>query len=431
MILLRRGSPLVIKIMASIILASVFFLTLLSIVVYYTNETLEFDFLAKQTDSELRNLQHLLALDPQAPLPKSAGRSIYLASRQPGQPIPAHLLKLQDGEYHNVKLGTKAFHILIAKHSDDRIYIQYDITEIERSEELLTLILFIAWIAMIIAIFIVARILSRKLSGPVTRLSQELSHISPDQRYVQLSGQFEDDEVGKIAQAFDSYTEKMDDYVEKQIAFTMMASHELRSPLSIVQSSCDLIACQQKDPKVAIHLKEIQRSSTDMANMIHALLAVTLDKPTRHIDESFKLRQLIDEIITIANDKILAKQIQIKNCLDQELSLKADKILATVVLSNLIGNAINHSQQGSIKIETKADSLSIIDNGIGIDVEQLRQISDFGFQGQDGEVYGIGVYISKLICDHQNWSLKLEQNALGGTTSIIEFPSLSMNLYIE
>ena len=68
--------------MASILLASVFFLSLLNIVVYYSNEILEDALLAKQIDFELDNILQLLAQDPDAVLPRSASLNIYLASRQ-------------------------------------------------------------------------------------------------------------------------------------------------------------------------------------------------------------------------------------------------------------------------------------------------------------------------------------------------------------
>ena len=131
------GSPLFRKIMASILLASMLFLSLLSIVIYYSNEILEDELLAKQTDFELQNIKSLLATDPDARLPRSANLSIYLASRAATQPVPNHLLDLAEGVYHDIKLDGKNFHVLVSSMGDDRIYIENDITEIERSEELL------------------------------------------------------------------------------------------------------------------------------------------------------------------------------------------------------------------------------------------------------------------------------------------------------
>jgi len=418
---LLGDSPLFRKIMLSILLASVFFLSLLNIVVYYSNEILEDDLLAKQTNFELKNIQDLLANDPNAPLPKSASLSIYLASRQASRPLPEYLGKLTEGIHHDIKVADKSYHVLIAPNGDDRIYLQYDITEIERTEELLNIILLVAWIVLIVVLFFIARILSKKLSGPIAQLSHDLSNLNPDQRGIRLSDHFEDDEVGRIAQAFDSYTSKMDSYVEKQIGFAAMASHELRSPLTIVQTSADLIAYRDNDPEIEPYLEKIQRSSANMANMIHALLAVTRDQPTRNADQNTQLQPLVDEILVSMKNEIRAKQIEIENNLAPEIHIKADKTLLTVVLTNLIKNGVKHGQDSSIRIEMEGPFLSITDSGIGIDSDELQHIFDFGYRGQNSQGYGVGLYISKLICDYQGWSLDLVPNPLGGIIARVGF----------
>jgi len=168
-------SPLFRKIMASILLAAVLFLSLLSMVVYYSNVVLEDELLTRLTDSELRNARALLAGNPDASLPRSASLSIYLASRAATQPIPQHLLDLPEGVHHDIKIGDRSYHMLVAPLDGDHIYIQSDVTEIERSESLLSTILLIAWIVLIVALYFIAHILSRKLSGPIAQLSNELS----------------------------------------------------------------------------------------------------------------------------------------------------------------------------------------------------------------------------------------------------------------
>ena len=418
---LLGGSPLFRKIMLSILLASMFFLSLLTIVVYYSNEILEDELLAKQTNFELKNIQNLLNQDPDTPLPSSASLSIYLASRQDSRPIPGHLIDLADGVHHDVKVADKAYHVMVAPSAADRIYIQYDVTEIERSEELLSNILLVAWIVLIVVMFFIARVLSEKLSRPIAQLSQDLSRINPDERGIRLSDRFEDDEVGRIAQAFDSYTSKMDSYVEKQIGFAAMASHELRSPLTIVQTSADLIAYRDNDPEIKPYLEKIQRSSANMANIIHALLAVTRDQPTRNADQNTQLQPLVDEILDSMKNEIRTKQIEIENNLAPEIHIKADKTLLTVVLTNLIKNGVKHGQDSSIRIEMEYPFLSITDSGIGIDSDELQHIFDFGYRGQNSQGYGVGLYISKLICDYQGWSLDMVPNPKGGIIARVGF----------
>lgn len=414
-------SPLFRKIMVSILLAAMLFLSLLSIVVYYANEILEDELLARQIDSELQHARSLLANNPESSLPRSASLSIYLASRTASQPIPRHLVDLPEGEHHDVKLGDKSYHVLVAPLDDDRLYIQSDITEIERSERLLSTILLIAWIVLIVALYFIARILSRKLSGPIAQLSEKLARIGPDQRGVRLGDQFEDDEVGRIAQAFDSYTGKIDGYVEKQMAFAAMASHELRSPLTIIRTSADLIASRHDDPSIEAHLDKIQRASGNMANMIHALLAVTRDQPIEEIQEPVALRPLVDEIIDALQPEIEAKRIDVENLLQDSASIGADQTLITVVLTNLIRNSVKHGENSSIRIDMAGSMLAITDSGLGIDSEHLRHIFDFAYRGENSQGYGVGLYISRLVCDYQGWSLQLVANPQGGIIARIDF----------
>ena len=97
-------SPLFRKIMSSILLASVCFLSLLTIVVYYSNEALEDALLNTQTDFELKNIRDQLAQNPAAPLPGSASLSVYLDSRRQARPIPEHLAGLDMGVHHDLEL---------------------------------------------------------------------------------------------------------------------------------------------------------------------------------------------------------------------------------------------------------------------------------------------------------------------------------------
>ena len=334
------GSPLFRRIMLSIVLASVSFLLLLTLVIYYSNEALEEALLDAQTRFELDNIRKLLEKNPAAPMPGSANLAVFLESRRATRPIPDYLAELGQGVHHDIHIGDKAYHILVEPLGDDLVYLQYDVTEIEHSEDLLLFVLGVAWLVLLVLIVVIARILSHRLSGPIEQLSRELSQIDPDQRGIRLGEHYADDEVGRIARAFDGYTAKMDDYVEKQMAFAAMASHELRSPLTIVQTSADLIASRRAEPDILPHLEKIRRASSGMANMIHALLAVTRDQPTGEARQRVELRALIDEIVDSMKAEIDAKRIRVDNRLPGDTGIETDRTLFAVVLTNLIWNGV-------------------------------------------------------------------------------------------
>ncbi|RLA05251.1 MAG: hypothetical protein DRQ59_16270, partial [Gammaproteobacteria bacterium] len=168
-------------------------------------------------------------------------------------------------------------------------------------------------------------------------------------------------------------------------------------------------------------LEKIQRASANMANMIHALLAVTRDQPIENAHEAIVLRPLLDEIIDSMRAEIGAKRIVVENLLDEAASVRADQTLVTVVLINLIRNSVKHGENSSIRIDMEAALLSITDSGLGIDSDNLKHIFDFAYRGQHSQGYGVGLYISKLICDYLGWSLELVANPRGGIIARIGF----------
>ncbi len=409
------------KLLLSISLASISFLTLLTIVVDYSNKQLEYDLLEKQIGSEIENIRSILKIDPQAELPQTASMKMYLESRASTTPIPETLRQIPQGIHHDIEIDNNSYHIQVLPLDGDIIYIKYDITQLEKSEELLTNILIIAWIVLIFMIFVLSHLISRKLADPISRLSEEVSHLVPDQRGVQLSKHYEKDEVGKIAHAFDLYLKRMDDYVEKQIAFAAMASHELRSPMTIIQTSTELIDCQHDDFATKTQVEKIQRATRGMIEMIDALLQVTRDQNPARETRPLKLCFVIDDILNMLQNDIHSKNIDIKNTLIETDIVKADKTLATVVCSNLIKNAIKHGSNSGIRIEMTDKEISIIDSGFGISQDDLEHIFDFTYRGHSSQGYGIGLYVSKLICDHQGWVLTLSQNPEGGTRASVNF----------
>jgi signal transduction histidine kinase len=188
-----------------------------------------------------------------------------------------------------------------------------------------------------------------------------------------------------------------------------------------MQTSADLISMRPHNPDIDPYLEKIQRASSNMTHMIHALLAVTRDQPTKTTNESVALHSLLEEILESMQPEIDAKQIKIKNDLAPGTSVDADRTLVMVVLTNLVKNAVKHGQQSVIKIAMEYPVLSISDSGIGIDSEVLQHIFDFGIRGQNSQGYGIGLYISKLVCDHQGWSLDLASNPEGGVIAKVDF----------
>jgi signal transduction histidine kinase len=369
--------------------------------------------------NELSSIKKILDQKRYQDLPQSAWLKVFLQSQAESTPIPEMLTALPAGDHHDIWIDSKFYHTVVHPYKSDTIYLMYDITEIEASEELLNMILLLAWIIMIVLVLALSVVISRSLGRPVARLNDVLNHLDPDQRGIQISQQFSDDEVGRIAQAFDRYLLRIDKYVEKQMAFAAMASHELRSPMTIVQTSADLIAVQHDDEMTRSQVEKIQRAIRGMTDMVEALLEVTRDQPSDLRKQPVLLQPLITEVLNPLQPEIMRKNIQVQNDVPVDLKIETDAVLITVVCTNLIKNALKHGSNSDITITWEDQTLVIRDTGYGIPNQELRHIFDLAHKSSSSTGYGIGLYVSKLVCDHQGWSLTLSQNRPGGIRAAV------------
>jgi len=91
-----------------------------------------------------------------------------------------------------------------------------------------------------------------------------------------------------------------------------------------------------------------------------------------------------------------------------------------MLLSNIVRNAINYTQNGHVSVIVSYDFIEISDTGIGIDSELLDSVTDPYVKGEQSNGYGIGLSIVTRICDKYGWELDITSNP-GGTTFRIIF----------
>jgi len=409
------------KILFSNLLASFIFLSLLTLVIYYSNEHLESQLLDIQVSTELESIKNKLKHSPDLELPRTAHLSVYLNNRHESDPLPLFIQDLKIGTHHEFENNKHSYQITVEPYGDYKIYILYDITAIEESDNQLCIIIFSSWLLLFTMMVVLSNRLSYSISKPIQKLSEHVSNINPDQRGVEIKGQFKHAEINNIAQAFNLYLDKMDDYVTKQMAFSPMASHELRSPLTVIQTSADLIGSLNSDASTQEHVNKILRSTNNMAQLVHALLMVTRDKHAELERKSLNIKSIVGKLIDSYLLEANNKQCHIVNHVQADANIIGDETLLTVVLSNLIKNAIKFNRQSNIDIKFNDQTLEVIDDGQGIETQNLDQIFNFKFKGNNSQGFGIGLYISKLICDHQNWFLEIVKNKNQGITVRIKF----------
>lgn len=216
--------------------------------------------------------------------------------------------------------------------------------------------------------------------------------------------------------------------------FITLASHQLRTPLSIINWQLETL----RDPATAKDataqsLTEVEHATGRMTTIINALLQVAQleGSALKPQQEASDLRQLLKT----ASDNVIdgnPRHIQFKNDTDA-ITLKTDPVLLQVVLENLIENAVKYSPDGgSVSVSCKAENntvrITVFDAGVGIPQDEQRHVFEKFFRGSnvkktstDGT--GLGLYIAKMIIEQLGGTLSFESAEGKGTTFTVTLKS--------
>ena len=130
-------------------------------------------------------------------------------------------------------------------------FLIYDVSENQRIKNQLIVALVGVVLLFSVLSFMLGVSASRRVMKPVTDLANRLDTLSEEGKPERLSQHFADDEVGRLANALDSYADRLQHLVDRDREFNADVSHELRSPLTVITGATELLLTQPDlDPKV-------------------------------------------------------------------------------------------------------------------------------------------------------------------------------------
>jgi len=333
--------------------------------------------------------------------------------------LPPEFAALPPGNQPRVSSGGRLWQVLVADPPSGRVYIAYDVTPHERREALAWAWFILILGVMLILIILTARWASRSILAPVTALADRLSRIDPRQRNLRLGDEFGSDELAPIAASVDRFLERLDALVEREQSFTATASHELRTPLAVIQGATELLTEQTRGAPAAQNaVKRIRRAAAEMSEFTHALLMLSREA---HIEsepgELCNIGELVPLVVEDHRELLNGRSVELMCLCKSDLRVPAPRSLVTIVVSNLFRNAVAHTPRGSITCEINSRSLTIRDSGTGIAPEHIAQVFDRNFTTRPGG-YGVGLYLTKRICDRFGWTVHLDSGPTGTTATV-------------
>lgn len=203
-----------------------------------------------------------------------------------------------------------------------------------------------------------------------------------------------------------------EDMFERLDQFTIDASHELKTPLGIANTSLDLAIRTRQYKKYITESKSYIRRASDLVEKMLEL--ARMDQISMTLS-NVSLNETIKRILKSCSQEIKKKQILIFSNLGEERKVKADLVLVERCISNLIENAIKFNQKGGrIELTLSKNCLKITNtSGKQLDKEELEKIFDRFYQSESSRSakgYGIGLAIVKKICDLHGWKVAADSS---------------------
>jgi len=279
--------------------------------------------------------------------------------------------------------------------------------------------------AVLVCILVLVTIFgARRLVRPLSSLARAIAELSPDQngQRVQIEPHAPK-EAQVIAERLNSYLVQIDDFVERERKFIRMASHELRTPLAVVVSTAEVAL----DPLVSshsteTHLRRILATAHEMQDLVTLLLALARD-PARlqSMMELVDLAELVPSIVQDHRPLAGSKELAFDIITTPPCSIHAPRQIVRATIGNLVRNAIENSEHGTIRVITTSSGVTVQDSGHGVSESERSRIYTQLARAGSAAAGGIGLELIARACAHLGWHLDIDSLESGGTKATLTF----------
>ena len=303
--------------------------------------------------------------------------------------------------------------------------------------------LLFAAIGLIISLWL-AGMIANHVSKPIIKLAKTIKNYATGGREVRASSKSGSIEIEQLAESFNYMADTLDDAAierdnaqhiilqqAKLASIGQMAAgigHELNNPLNNILTLSKLLernanCADEKSKQDIISLRE---ETLRASGIVQGILNFARQVPPSF--SHFNLSEWIEDTFSLVKQQANKHAVTLQAPDDSGLYLYGDRSQLQQVFINLLLNAIQASaRNSSIKISVKQDlnniSVSVSDEGIGIEEEELDKVFDpFYSSKQVGDGYGLGLSISMGIMEQHDGTLEIKNNSEVGVLATMTLP---------
>ena len=293
-------------------------------------------------------------------------------------------------------------------------------------------LLWIIPILLMVLIILASKTIDKVLQ-PINKLRDATKDITINRFTQELELPKEDDEIKDLVISFNAMIKRIKEGVERMEKFNSDVSHELKTPLTVIQGEIELILRQLHQPKeYEKALKTIQKQSKQIELIVKQLLLLT-KYSKENIQKTFEecsLDSLLLNSVEKFESKLKEKNLHLQIDKIEPITIQANPILISAIFDNLIDNAIKYTpKEKNITIslyQNETINFIITDKGIGIEEKHLAKITQRFYRVDEArskkiEGVGLGLSIVQNSVYLHGGKLNINSQLEKGTKVIVNF----------
>jgi signal transduction histidine kinase len=274
-------------------------------------------------------------------------------------------------------------------------------------------------------------LLAGRLLGSVRRVTSVARRVTGDNLGERIGLRGPRDELRELGDSFDGMLARLAAVFSAQRRFVADASHELRTPLAAMRAELEVLGA---DPHAALADIEaatlvLRRQLARSEELIEALLALARSEPELLAPERVDLAEIAREALDDAAPDTSARHLRIDADL-MPAAVHADRRLLTLLVGNLLGNAIKHNcERGWVEVRTAVHAgralLVLANCGAvvpALEVGDLTQAFRRGGTARVGDGHGLGLAIVAAVAHAHHGELRIEPLSAGGLRVEVSLP---------
>lgn len=279
---------------------------------------------------------------------------------------------------------------------------------------------------------------ARRALKPISTVVDSVNSISERNLHARLDEGNGKDEISELASTFNRMLQRLERAFEMQKAFVSHASHDFRTPLTVMLSEIEVMMLQHPEnaelQRMLLSLKEEILNLNSLSSKLLNLAKASVDssnirKATFRVDEV--LFAAIGEYSkAYPHSKVLLDYFELPTNEEQLIVVGEDNLLQTAFV-NFISNGCKFSSDSTVTVSLKGVDggvlISFKDNGVGIDKGEIAKIFEPFYRVQSNSKvpgHGLGLALTARIIELHEGHIEVESELGHGATFKVFLPSL-------